>query len=333
MMMEKEMVGRRTLMKEPGEKSVSIIIPVYNVELFIKDCVSSVLNQSFTNMEIIIVNDGSTDCSLSFCKEFEKEDERIKVFTKKNGGVSDARNFGISKANGDYVFFLDGDDLIQDDTIETLLSSLDDENSIAMCGFESFKDKTHYCSDSAVNVFSPAEYTESVLKLHNNTYACGVLIPRKFLDANFFIKGRYFEDMASMFKVYEKCRKIIVIEGGFYKYRTNINSITKTIDSKKIIDFRKSSQEFIDHAASKYGISDTVLHAFLSYVYRACYVMSRDKEYLKKAKMNVKKATLMGYSKKNYIKLSFLRCILATRIMVFLKNGHKPMIAVEEGSK
>lgn len=316
-----------------GNSLVSVIIPVYNVGEFIEECIASTVEQSYSKLEIIIINDGSTDDSLSICKKFAERDRRIKVFTKKNGGLSDARNYGISKANGDYIFFLDGDDLIQKNTIETLLSSLDDEDSIVMCGFESFKDKTHYCPDGVVNVFSPAEYTESVLKLHNNTYASGVLIPRKFLDANFFIKGRYFEDMASMFKVYEKCRKIIVIEGGFYKYRTNINSITKTIDSKKIIDFRKSSQEFIDHAASKYGISDTVLHAFLSYVYRACYVMSRDKEYLKKAKMNVKKATLMGYSKKNYIKLSFLRCILATRIMVFLKNGHKPMIAVDEGSK
>lgn len=89
---------------------ISIIIPVYNVLDFISECVNSVLNQTYKNFEILLVDDGSTDGSSQLCDEFGNKDNRIRVYHKKNGGLSDARNYGICRATGDYIIFLDSDD-------------------------------------------------------------------------------------------------------------------------------------------------------------------------------------------------------------------------------
>ena len=92
------------------EPKVSVIIPVYNVEKYLDECLISVINQSYRNLEIIIVNDGSTDGSGKKCEGYKKIDSRISVFHKQNGGLSDARNYGLSRSHGEYVFFLDSDD-------------------------------------------------------------------------------------------------------------------------------------------------------------------------------------------------------------------------------
>lgn len=106
-------------------KTVSIIIPVYNIVHYIERCVDSVINQTFNNCEIIIVDDGSTDGGYEKCDNLAKKDKRIKILHKINGGISEARNRGIEIATGDYLFFLDGDDYIEKNTIETLVNLLE----------------------------------------------------------------------------------------------------------------------------------------------------------------------------------------------------------------
>src|SRR5690554_319094 len=96
----------------------SIIVPVYNTERYLKKCIESIINQSYTNIEIILVNDGSEDLSPSICNEYSKKDPRIKVIHKRNGGLSDARNHGIKAATGDFILFVDSDDYIKDDACE-----------------------------------------------------------------------------------------------------------------------------------------------------------------------------------------------------------------------
>ena len=103
---------------------ISIIIPVYNVEKYLKKCINSVINQSHKNLEIILIDDGSTDKSGIILDEYAKIDERIKVYHKKNGGLSSARNYGIKRSNGNYICFIDSDDFISKYMIENLLNNL-----------------------------------------------------------------------------------------------------------------------------------------------------------------------------------------------------------------
>ena len=115
--------------KKREEILVSVIVPVFNVEKFLEKCVSSITNQTYKNLEILLVDDGSTDNSGTICDNFSKNDNRLKVFHKKNGGLSDARNYGIERATGSYIMFIDSDDWIENDTIELLLDKTIEEKS------------------------------------------------------------------------------------------------------------------------------------------------------------------------------------------------------------
>lgn len=115
---------------------ISVIIPIYNVESYLNRCIDSILGQSYENVELILVNDGSTDKSLEICLDYQSLDNRVKVFSKENGGVSSARNMGIKESAGEYIMFVDSDDWISNDTLEILFKDIDKNNSdIAICDF------------------------------------------------------------------------------------------------------------------------------------------------------------------------------------------------------
>lgn len=115
-------------------KMISIIIPVYNTERFIEDCIKSILLQTYSFFELILVDDGSTDNSLHICKRYEKVDKRIKVFSKQNNGVSSTRNFGLARASGDWIMFVDSDDTINPDTLQSLVEKVVCNEMIVCCG-------------------------------------------------------------------------------------------------------------------------------------------------------------------------------------------------------
>ena len=108
---------------------ISVIIPVYNVENYLRECIESVLNQTFRDFEVILVDDGSTDSSGDICDEYVEKDERVTVIHQKNGGLSVARNTGLSEANGKYVYFLDSDDYISENALATLLNIAENDSS------------------------------------------------------------------------------------------------------------------------------------------------------------------------------------------------------------
>ena len=119
---------------------ISVIIPIYNVEQYLKECLESVINQTYRNLEIILVDDGSKDKSGKICDEYKNKDERIKVVHKENGGLSDARNAGMKIATGKYIQFIDSDDFIDKDMIETLYNLIiENEADISMCSNYYFK--------------------------------------------------------------------------------------------------------------------------------------------------------------------------------------------------
>lgn len=122
-------------MKSNNDKIlVSVIVPVYNAEKYLKKCVESIVNQTYKNIEIILINDGSMDGSLSLCTDFNKKDSRIRVIDKENSGVSAARNLGIARAEGKYLCFVDSDDFVESDYIEKLINNVN-EKSMTFCGY------------------------------------------------------------------------------------------------------------------------------------------------------------------------------------------------------
>ena len=119
----------------------SIIVPIYNIELYVDKCINSILNQTYSNFEIIAVNDGSTDNSIKVLESIN--DSRLSIFTKINGGLSSARNYGLKKATGDYIWFLDGDDYIENNSLEILEKIISKEQSEVVC-FPFYKDYVSY---------------------------------------------------------------------------------------------------------------------------------------------------------------------------------------------
>ena len=119
---------------------VSVIIPVYNVEIYLRECLQSVIGQTYKNLEILLIDDGATDNSGKICDEIAKEDQRIKVFHRENEGVSAARNFGIEQASGGWIFFVDSDDLLMQNTIELSMQYVKPEDDICFIGLKSFND-------------------------------------------------------------------------------------------------------------------------------------------------------------------------------------------------
>ncbi len=302
-------------------EKVSIIIPIFNTYNYLEECIESVIKQSYTNIEIILVNDGSTDNSAFLCEKYVKLDDRIHYYSKKNGGLSDARNYGIKRATGDYLFFLDSDDLIQYNTIEIMINTMSRNKGIVLCCFERFTDDYNDIKRFKIKKFNPCSFFEDILKLNSSTYACGVLIPKEFLNENFFIKNRYYEDLSSMYYIYSKCNVIYKISAGLYKYRINPNSIVHTSNRRKVDDYIKSVDEMIDFIKDNYNISRSIIETYRCEVLRSCYIMSGDEEYLNQAKELLGNVSFKKLSLKNKIKIFLLHSKKLTKLIIKLKNS------------
>ncbi len=206
-------------------KKVSIIIPVFNIEQYIGRCLESILCQTYSNIEIIIIDDGSVDDSGAICDEYMLKDDRIKVIHKDNGGLSSARNAGIDIAIGEYLVFVDGDDWIDKRYVEILVWAIEDTDaSIACCGSSRVYEENNFFKDSAVDikVYSSESAIENMCYLREiNCAAWGkIFIIDLFRDIRFPV-GKIYEDMAIVYKLFDRAQKIVYVEymGYFYYHR------------------------------------------------------------------------------------------------------------------
>lgn len=223
---------------------LSIIIPVYNVEQFIEECLDSVCTQSFADWEAICVNDGSTDCSLSLLQEFASRDSRIHVVSQSNAGLSAARNTGLKAASGEYILFLDSDDWLENNALERLASQLNGEDMVCFTGRRYFEDNGQY---EEPDVLSEQTYESGwdyfchdVLLPRSFPFVCVVLraYKRTFLiDYNlWFAYGIYHED--DMFTPYAcfYAGKTVVVNECLYVYRIRKGSISYQPKLKNLQD-------------------------------------------------------------------------------------------------
>lgn len=228
------------MVNTPETPLISIIIPVYNVEDYFARCIDSVISQSYTNLEIILVDDGSPDRCPAICDEYSQRDERIIVIHKKNGGLSDARNAGIDRAKGRYVTFVDSDDYVDPDYISQLYKILVENNAdISICGhtvrYSNGKIIPHY-SDH-VFTLNPEKTLEKILYDDELcTSAWAKLYKLELFDKIRFPKGENFEDSSTTYKLIMLSKTIACNMRSQYNYMIRPNSImTEPFSEKKLL--------------------------------------------------------------------------------------------------
>lgn len=237
---------------------ISIIVPVYNVEKYLTKCIDSITNQTYKDLEIILVDDGSTDNSGQICDQYAKKDNRIKVIHKENGGLSDARNVGIKNSTGEYLSFIDSDDYIDKDMIECLYNAITNANSdIAVCGKYIEEETGKYYLrnvNSQLKIYNSKEALKSILT--NNLIdvsACDKLFKKTLFKDIQFPKNKYFEDMGTIYKLIDLCNSIVHIGSAKYHYIQRQDSITKTKFDMRYNDLYEHMNQFIELINKKYN--------------------------------------------------------------------------------
>ena len=310
---------------------ISVIVPVYNVEKWLNMCIDSILAQSYKNLEIILVNDGSTDKSKDICDSYSKKDNRVRVLNIKNSGQSVARNIGLKEAKGDYILFIDSDDYISDKAIiEKFINILDSNNYdfiyTSYCRFEDG-------NEEKITEILPINLTNDEIKnkegkdilvdlLNKNSFhhAPYLKVCRKEFILNnklFFREGYYHEDAEWTFKVFYYAKKIFIYDKPWYMRRMRENStITSRNESaicKKLCDRLIIADDLIKffekENASKVIIDDLVR------MYWGDLMITRGV----KEKDNIKKCTKVIASTKNVLnKSSVKKYLIGNKLIKYL---------------
>ena len=215
---------------------ISIIVPIYKVEEYLDECVHSLVNQTYRNLEIILVDDGSPDNCPAMCDEWALKDSRIRVIHKTNGGLSDARNAALEIAKGEYLCFVDSDDFVSEDMCEVMLNVLRvNQADIVSTGFKTYKNG-EYTSYSGFQpkCLTAKEAMEEVLVGGCITPSvCGKLFSRECFTDVWFPRNEIYEDAAVIPKLFSQSKRVYYHENQFYVYRYNDSGITKSSYSKK----------------------------------------------------------------------------------------------------
>lgn len=220
---------------------ISIIVPVYNVEQYLDQCVQSIVEQTYSNIEIILVDDGSTDNCPAMCNSWAEKDTRVKVIHKTNGGLSDARNAGLAVAKGEYVGFIDSDDYISKDMYELLLNSILDNNSdISICGIQLFwEDGTEPKMLSADGSYV-LNKEEALLSVINESLIKQPVVYKLYkynlIKDLLFPVGKYHEDVFWTYLAVARAENISIFDNPCYFYRQRNNSIMNSSYSLKRLD-------------------------------------------------------------------------------------------------
>ena len=247
---------------------ISIIVPIYKVENDLERCVKSIVSQTYHNIEIILVDDGSTDRCPAICDEWAKQDDRIKVIHKNNGGLSDARNTGLRNARGEYVMYVDSDDYIETDSCERLLTWMKADIDLVVGTIREIRENSityqKHTNLTSGKVYSAKEFVISSIK-NNEWYAPAVLnlYRKEFLLKNnlFFKVGYLFEDTEMLPRLFLAANKIVYIDYPFYNYVIRENSITTSemTDEKKVMSIEIYNQWMIIIK----GVSDAEYQRYL----------------------------------------------------------------------
>lgn len=219
---------------------ISVIVPIYNTEKYLVECVESLRKQTYSNIEIILVDDGSTDASIEICDEFAEKDSRVKVFHKKNEGVAVARNFGIQQSNGQYVVIVDSDDIAVDRMIEVLYTQIKENDADIAVGNYYIYDESdgnfyYYITDDdyCVEVLSSQELIDrqaGAWKWNSTAFMLTTfkLYKKVLFNDVSFTHGRRFDDEASTHRLFLRSKKTVFVNDNLYLYRRRSGSIMRS---------------------------------------------------------------------------------------------------------
>lgn len=217
-----------------SEPLISVIVPIYNVEAYLRECVDSILRQTYSNLEIILVDDGSPDKCPEICDEYAKKDNHVKVIHQNNGGLAHARNVGIANSNGDYLTFIDSDDFVADKYIEHLYKGLiENEAEVSIAAFYSFDKVTNLSLSSDYVDFrtiTKSNCFKNYTSINTNTSMTFITAWNKLYKKELFSKiqypeGKLYEDAFTTYKILNVAEKIAFSPTRLYYYRINPQSI------------------------------------------------------------------------------------------------------------
>ena len=228
---------------------LSIIIPVYNTSKYLKRCLDSVLVNLDEHVEIIVVDDGSSDNSGVICDEYEKRHKQVKALHKENGGLSSARNAGLKVAQGEYVSFVDSDDMLAPcfwTDLKTWINYTWDILDYKCC-YEKKENVFQLQGTKEAVTYSTREYLNLFIRNKFSNQICFRVYKRKLFENVRFPENRYYEDIATFYKLLKKAEKILCVDYEYYVYNiTNLNSITKSVKKKCLEDMLMSADEMYE---------------------------------------------------------------------------------------
>lgn len=263
-------------MREP---LCSIIVPIYNVEALLPRCIDSLIGQQYQNIEIILVNDGSTDSSEAVCREFLNRDSRIKLINKENGGLSSARNAGLKLSKGEYIFFVDSDDYVTSDFCSVCVDGfLNHSADVVIFGFNNIFVDTNkviekHCRKSRV-ISKEEALKGTLIDGYINSLAWNKAYKRELFDNIKYPEGMVFEDVGTTYKIFNKANTIYISSNITYNYELRNGSISNKwwCNDKKINDFftlRSEQLQFINNYPSliKLSYATTGFVAIMAHVF------------------------------------------------------------------
>lgn len=237
---------------------VSVIIPIYKVEQYLDQCIDSIVHQSYENLEIILVDDGSPDNCPQICDQWAQRDSRIRVLHKPNGGLSDARNVGVQICTGEYICFVDSDDWAEPMMVECLLRACVEDNTlVAICGrYDHFEEKDERKISKCPTVDEAVDslVLASRMLMGNNcdNSAHTKIFHKSLWETVCFPKGRIYEDVAVMYKVVLSVSRVSTVKLPLYHYRIRRGSIIQSDFSEKLFDYPYNTRKMLADVKCNY---------------------------------------------------------------------------------
>ena len=248
---------------------VSIIVPIYNSEKYLSECIDSILNQTYPDIELILINDGSTDDSLKIINEYARNNKNIIVINQENMGASLSRKNGISKSSGDYLMFIDSDDYIEKDTIENLAKIIK-RDRVDIVKYE-FINRDSWINDILPGIYSDKlELYKKLLTTSDLNSLANEIISKKIInldDSIFKIKSSVGEDLMMNLYFFDKAKKIEFINQRYYYYRINEDSSTNTYNINRVLNFIKETNSLFEILPSYYKKWDLNDDSILDKIY------------------------------------------------------------------
>lgn len=316
---------------------VSIIVPVYNSEKYIEKCISSIVNQTLKNIEIIIVNDGSTDNSINIISKLSNEDNRIKVINQKNSGVSAARNNGINNSNGEYIGFVDADDYIELEMYESMYSKAEEfDADIVICNVKDILESKEKVSLNFEDGLISIENIKPKNFLKDKYFKLGSAVWHKIFKKSLIVENNIkfinYNEVSSEDTIFNlqamlKSKNIYCIDKPFYNYIIRENSLTKSKIAKENMIYRCKNTVNIIH---KYCEENNI--DIDKYIYYLTYFeFINSLSYVHPKNLNNLSLGIKEYSKSEFYKKSLKNIIFSNTLDIYFinhKNGYSTMYKI-----